>query len=61
MGDEGLQASIRIMLGRLEGVYLQSGVKVHSADEQGGRIRIQILESDLGIRLNYGLKKISCF
>ena len=48
MDDEGLQASIRIMCGRLEGVHLQSGVKVHSADEQRGRIRIQIMESGLG-------------
>ena len=48
MGNEGLQTSIRIMRGRLERVYFQSGIKLHSADEQGRRIRIQIMESSLG-------------
>lgn len=48
MGDEGLQASIRIMCGRLEGVHFQSRIRLHSADEQGRRIRIQIMESGLG-------------
>ena len=48
MGNEGLQASIRIMCGKLEGVYFQSGIKLHSADEQGRGIRIQIMESGLG-------------